>query len=65
MHIMSLLPSAKLVEEHSNQLRYEILGLQLSQLFWEMENLKKTTLLLDYSVSQTTLEEVINIFIIF
>lgn len=58
MHIMNLLPSAKLVEEHSNQLRYEIMGIQLSQLFWEMENLKKTTLLLDYSVSQTTLEEV-------
>ncbi|CAH1395854.1 unnamed protein product [Nezara viridula] len=56
--IMSLFPSAKLVEEHSNQLRYEIMGLQLSQLFWEMEKLKKTSLLLDYSVSQTTLEEV-------
>ncbi|XP_066903690.1 phospholipid-transporting ATPase ABCA1 isoform X2 [Halyomorpha halys] len=58
MHITSLFPSAKLVEEHSNQLRYEIMGLRLSQLFWEMEKLKKTTLLLDYSVSQTTLEEV-------
>lgn len=52
------LPSVRLIEEHYNQLRYEVSGLRLSHVFEEMEKLKKSSLILDYSISQTTLEEV-------
>nr|BAN20628.1 ATP-binding cassette sub-family A member 3, putative [Riptortus pedestris] len=57
-NIAITLPSLKLAEEHYNQLRYEVSGLRLSHVFEEMEILKKSSLVLDYSISQTTLEEV-------
>ncbi|XP_063236956.1 phospholipid-transporting ATPase ABCA7-like isoform X2 [Bacillus rossius redtenbacheri] len=54
------LPRAQMKEQHYNQLRYELPqeSLRLSQVFRDMERARRDGLLLDYSLSQTTLEEV-------
>ncbi|KAK9511087.1 hypothetical protein O3M35_005719 [Rhynocoris fuscipes] len=50
--------SSQLIEEHYNQLRYDIPDGKLSDIFTQLEKGKRETLLEDYSLSQTTLEEV-------
>ncbi|KAK3793768.1 hypothetical protein RRG08_043414 [Elysia crispata] len=58
--ISSSLPYAKLVEQHYNMLQYQLGkdNLSLSKLFWTMEKAKALYGVEDYSVSQTTLEQV-------
>uniref|UniRef100_A0A023FBK8 Putative lipid exporter abca1 n=1 Tax=Triatoma infestans TaxID=30076 RepID=A0A023FBK8_TRIIF len=50
--------SSRLIEEHYNQLRYEIPEGKLSDIFRQLEQGKQRNILDDYSLSQTTLEEV-------
>ncbi|XP_054282014.1 phospholipid-transporting ATPase ABCA1-like isoform X1 [Macrosteles quadrilineatus] len=51
------LSSASLVEAHYNQMRYQLTA-PLDLVFQTMEEAKQSGLILDFSVSQTTLEEV-------
>ncbi|XP_073988162.1 phospholipid-transporting ATPase ABCA1-like isoform X5 [Rhodnius prolixus] len=50
--------SSRLIEEHYNQLRYDIPDGKLSDIFRHLEEGKQRNILDDYSLSQTTLEEV-------
>ncbi|XP_073988191.1 phospholipid-transporting ATPase ABCA1-like isoform X9 [Rhodnius prolixus] len=50
--------SSRLIEEHYNQLRYDIPDGKLSDIFRHLEKGKQRNILDDYSLSQTTLEEV-------
>lgn len=52
------LSASKLTEEHYNQLRYEIPQARLSSVLKEIEKAKSRRIVVDYSVSQTTLEDV-------
>lgn len=56
-YISTKLPSATLVEAHYSQLRYQ-LTLTLDTVFSTMETAKSEGLIQDFSLSQTTLEEV-------
>lgn len=56
-YIDSKLQSAVLMEIHYNQLRYQ-LSLKLDKVFLTMETAKENGVVLDFSLSQTTLEEV-------
>ncbi|XP_073988182.1 phospholipid-transporting ATPase ABCA1-like isoform X1 [Rhodnius prolixus] len=49
--------SSRLIEEHYNQLRYDIPDGKLSDIFRHLEKGKQRNILDDYSLSQTTLEE--------
>lgn len=51
--------SSRLIEEYYNQLRYDIPDGKLSDIFRHLEEGKQRNILDDYSLSQTTLEEVI------
>lgn len=59
--IDSNLQSAVLMERHYNQLRYQ-LSLKLDKVFLTMENAKENGIVLDFSLTQTTLEEVCCLF---
>ncbi|BES89471.1 ATP-Hypothetical protein cassette sub-family A ABC1 member [Nesidiocoris tenuis] len=52
------LTSSKITEEHYTQLRYEVPISRLSTVLQEMETAKSQGIVIDYSVTQTTLEEV-------
>ncbi|XP_059140192.1 phospholipid-transporting ATPase ABCA1-like [Physella acuta] len=58
--ISSNFPSAKLREKHHNMLQYQLgtESLSLSKLFEAMERAKQENMVEDYSVSQTTLDQV-------
>jgi hypothetical protein len=57
--VMSLCPGAVLDESHSGQFKYSLPhGLQLSRLFRAVEQRKGDLEVEDYSISQTTLEQV-------
>nr|AIN44098.1 ATP-binding cassette sub-family A member 1 [Laodelphax striatellus] len=60
-YISSKLPDATLQEHHHTRLRYQLLSKQpslLANVFQVMEEARATALILDYSRSQTTLEDV-------
>lgn len=61
-YINKELPDAVLLEAHYNQLRYQLSmsNLKLDKVFSSMESAKQAVIVEDYSLSQTTLEEVIN-----
>uniref|UniRef100_A0A0A9WJK3 Retinal-specific ATP-binding cassette transporter n=1 Tax=Lygus hesperus TaxID=30085 RepID=A0A0A9WJK3_LYGHE len=50
--------SSKITEEHYTQLRYEVPQSRLSNVLQELETAKSKKIVVDYSVTQTTLEEV-------
>ncbi|XP_024080485.1 ATP-binding cassette sub-family A member 1-like isoform X6 [Cimex lectularius] len=52
------LPKSKMVEAHYNQIRYEVKDIQVTTLFSVMERAKEKKIITDYTLSQTTLEEV-------
>ena len=57
--VTSLSPGAVLDESHSGQMKYQLPeGMQLSRLFRAIEGKKAELEIEDYSVSQTTLEQV-------
>nr|CAD7255882.1 unnamed protein product [Timema shepardi] len=59
-HITSILPHAKLTDMHHTQLQFELAqgALTLALVFRMMQQAKQNGLIEDYSLSQTTLEEV-------
>nr|CAD7402680.1 unnamed protein product [Timema poppensis] len=59
-HITSILPHAKLTDVHHTQLQFELAqgALTLALVFRMMQQAKQNGLIEDYSLSQTTLEEV-------
>jgi hypothetical protein len=59
-YIARRFPTSALIEEHHNMLQYQLPSdkLKLSQLFQAMEEAKGKFAVEDYSVSQTTLDQV-------
>ena len=58
--MMRLLPSALLLEEHQTQLKFQLplKETSLPMVFRNMEDMRKGQVLEDYSITQTTLDEV-------
>lgn len=56
-YIDSKFQSAVLVEKHYNQLRYQM-SVKLYKVFLTMETAKENGVIVDFSLTQTTLEEV-------
>ena len=53
-------PSAKVIEQHHNMLQYQLGAkeTQLARIFGQLEMVRSTFHIEDYSVSQTTLDQV-------
>jgi hypothetical protein len=56
--VQGLVPSAVLTQRHMGALSFNIQHLQLSEFFEAIEGSKSALAISDYSISQTTLEQV-------